>query len=74
MIHMNRSFTAIVLLLGVVLAVVAVVYWLTPAGALPHYFPGFVEGAAQKHIKHGLVAFIVALGLFAYAWFETGKR
>ncbi len=72
---MNRRFlSGLVVLLGIVLLIVALMYWFTPAGSLPHYFPGFVEGATRKHVKHGLAALIVALGLFAYAWFQTGKK
>ncbi len=71
---MNRPLAALALLLGIVLVIVAVVYWITPAGSLPHYFPGFIEGGTSTHVKHGLAALIVALGLFAYAWFQTGKK
>ncbi len=72
---MNRRLLApLAVLLAIVLVIVALIYWFTPAGSLPHYFPGFVEGAMGKHVKHGLAAFIVALGLFAYAWFQTGKK
>ncbi len=71
---MTRPLATLALLLGAAFVIVAFVYWLTPAGSLPHYVPGFVAGATQKHVKHGLAAFIVALGLFVYAWFETGKK
>jgi hypothetical protein len=72
---MNRRLLSVLaLLVGIVLVIVALTYWRTPAGSLPHYFPGYVEGATGKHMKHGLASFIVALGLFAYAWFQTGKK
>ncbi len=72
---MNRKLlSGIAMLLGIVLVIAALIYWFTPAGSLPHYFPGFVEGAARKHVKHGLAALIVGLSLFAYAWFQTGKK
>ena len=71
---MTRPLATLAVLIGVVFVIVAFVYWLTPAGSLPHYFPGFIAGATQKHFKHGLAALILALGLFAYAWFETGKK
>lgn len=61
-------------LVGLLLVVVALVYWMSPAGSLPHFFPGFTAGSAQRHVKHGLASLIVALGLFAYAWFQTGKK
>ncbi len=72
---MNRTLiSTLVVVIGVLLLVVAVIYWVSPAGSLPHFFPGFLAGSAQKHYKHGLASFIVALALFAYAWFQTGKK
>jgi ABC-type antimicrobial peptide transport system permease subunit len=72
---MNRTFlSTLAVLIGVLLVVVAVMYWIIPAGSLPHFFPGFLAGSTLKHYKHGLASFIVALALFAYAWFQTGKK
>jgi hypothetical protein len=70
----RRLLSTLALLIGLLLVVVALVYWISPAGSLPHFFPGFTAGSAQRHVKHGLASFIVALGLFAYAWFQTGKK
>ncbi len=58
-------------LLGLIFVVLAGMYWLTPAGALPHYIPGFEAGVTTVHFKHGLGSLILALALFAYAWFAT---
>ena len=71
---MNRTLPALAVVVGVLLVIAAVMFWVTPAGSLPHFFPGFIQGSAQKHYKHGLASLIVALGLFAYAWFQTGKK
>ncbi len=71
---MTRILPALAALVGVLLVIVAIVYWVTPAGSLPHFFPGFTPGEAHTHYKHGLASLIVALGLFAYAWFQTGKK
>ena len=72
---MSRTFlSTLAVLIGVLLLIIAGIYWISPAGSLPHFFPGFLAGSAQKHYKHGLASFIVALGLFAYAWFQTGKK
>ena len=71
---MNRTLlSTLVVLIGAFFVVVAIIYWVSPAGSLPHFFPGFLAGSAQKHYKHGLASFIAALALFAYAWFQTGK-
>jgi hypothetical protein len=63
-------------ILGVVLLVVAVVYFVTPEHSLPSFFPGHSSAssaeASHHHTKHGIAAVIVALACFAFAWFATG--
>jgi Na+/H+ antiporter NhaD/arsenite permease-like protein len=65
-------------ILGVVLVVVAIVYFVTPEHSLPSFFPGHAAaGSAEAnhhHTKHGLAALIVALACFAFAWFQTGPK
>lgn len=56
-------------LLGVVFLALAAVYWLTPAGSLPSFLPGFEVGSVHVHFKHALGSLILALALFAFAWF-----
>ena len=58
--------------LGIVLIVIAVVYWVEPADSLPSFFPGHEAGSDHHHVKHGIAALAVALAAFAYAWFQTG--
>ena len=71
----NRRLVAIgAAVVGVLLLVVAVIYWVEPASSLPGLFPGHEAGSDHHHVKHGIAAFVVALGLFAFAWFETGRR
>jgi hypothetical protein len=48
----------------------ACVYWFVPAGSLPTFMPGFVEGSTNVHAKHGLVALVLALALLGFAWFK----
>ena len=57
---------------GVLLLVVAVVYWVEPASSLPSFFPGHEAGSGHHHVKHGIAAFLVGLALLAFAWFQTG--
>jgi hypothetical protein len=57
---------------GVVLLVIAIVYWVEPASSLPSFFPGHEAGSSDHHVKHGIAAFVVALGSFVFAWFQTG--
>jgi hypothetical protein len=60
-------------LLGVVLLVVAAVYFLMPAGQLPAFFPGYAAGDAHVHTKHGIVAGVAGLALLA-AGVWMGRR
>jgi hypothetical protein len=72
----RRTRVVLATLLGVVLLIVAIVYWAQPAHSLPSFFPGHVGAtdheATTHHVKHGIAAFVCALGAFAYAWFASG--
>lgn len=65
-------------LLGIVLIVVAIIYFAEPAHSLPSFFPGHVSAtsseASHHHTKHGIAALVVALACFAFAWFQTGPK
>jgi hypothetical protein len=60
-------------LLGVVLLVVAAVYFVLPADQLPGFFPGHEAGVTRMHTKHGIVAGAAGLALLA-AGFWMGRR
>jgi hypothetical protein len=68
----NRSLIIPAVVLGVVLLVVAVVYFADTASALPSFFPGHQSGSSHHHTKHGIAALVVGLGCFVFAWFQTG--
>jgi len=70
----KKSLSVAAIILAIVFIILSFVYWFTPAGALPHFFPGFMAGSTVIHIKHGVGLFILALLLFAYAWFSTGNK
>jgi hypothetical protein len=71
---MNKPMVWIAAVLGIVLLVLTAVYWIEPAGSLPAFLPGFEAGSAHIHFKHGIGTLILALALFAFAWFQTGPR
>jgi hypothetical protein len=52
-------------LLGIVLLVVAAVYFLMPADQLPTFFPGYAAGDSHVHTKHGIVAAVAGVVLLA---------
>jgi hypothetical protein len=60
-------------LLGVILLVVAAVYFLMPADQLPSFFPGYAAGDSHVHTKHGMVAGVVGVVLLAAGVF-MGRR
>jgi NADH:ubiquinone oxidoreductase subunit 5 (subunit L)/multisubunit Na+/H+ antiporter MnhA subunit len=66
------------IVLGVLLIVVAVIYFVTPAHSLPSFFPGHASaGSAEAnhhHTKHGIAALVVAIACFIFAWFQTGPK
>ena len=59
-------------IVGIVFIGVGLVYWLTPAGGLPSFLPGFEAASDHVHLTHALGLAIVALVLFAIAiiWFQ----
>jgi hypothetical protein len=74
----RRTLVPLAALAGVVLVVIAIVYFVEPAHSLPSFFPGHV-GAVDKeagthHVKHGIAALVVALAAFAFAWFASGPK
>ena len=64
----------VAIVLALVFAVIAVVYWVVPAGSLPGFFPGFEAGATRVHVKHGIASAVVAVVLFAFAWYAGRSR
>ncbi len=63
----------ILILLGVVMLVVAGVYFLIPGEQLPSLFPGHDTGVMRVHVKHGVVAAVAGLVLLAAGWW-MGRR
>ena len=59
-------------LIGVLLLVAAVIYFITPAGSLPGFLPGHEAGAATPHIKHGILTLALAVCAFVAARFFYG--
>lgn len=59
--------------LGLVLIVAAVVYFVMPADQLPSFMPGHEAGVTRMHMKHGLVAGVAGVVLLAAGWF-MGRR
>ena len=71
---MRTVVIAVAILIGLVFIGVAVFYYLTPAGDLPSFIPGFAPGSTKPHLKHALVALIVGLAALVFAWFVSRSR
>jgi UDP-N-acetylmuramyl pentapeptide phosphotransferase/UDP-N-acetylglucosamine-1-phosphate transferase len=70
----RKWLVVLAVVLGIVLIVIAVIYWVEPADSLPSFFPGHEAGSDHHHVKHGIAAFLVGLACLAFAWFNTGPK
>ena len=70
----DRLLAVAAVVLGVVLIVIAVVYWAEPAKSLPSFFPGHEAGSSHHHAKHGIAAFLLGIACFVFAWFKSGPK
>jgi hypothetical protein len=68
----HRQLIIPAVILGTVLIVIAIIYWVSTASGLPSFFPGHQAGSSTHHIKHGIAAFLLGLACFVFAWFQTG--
>ncbi len=64
--------TVALILVGILLVIVAIVYFATPAKSLPGFFPGHQAGLSRRHLTHGSAALVLALLVWVGAWFTTG--
>ena len=64
---------AIVIVIGVILIVVAAVYFLVPADALPTFFPGHESGLMRIRAKHGMLSGALGIALLALSWWMGRK-
>ena len=60
-------------LLGVLLIVVAIVYFTVPAESLPSFFPGHEPGMTRVRLKHGIASGVVGVALLVVGW-VLGRR
>ena len=60
-------------LLAIVCVIVAVMYFVMPAGQLPTFMPGYMEGSTHIHTTHGIAAVVAAVVLLGIGRF-AGRR
>ena len=71
---MKTIVVPIVVIVGLAFIALAALYWLTPAGELPAFVPGFAPGSTKPHFNHGLGALVIGLAALAFAWFRSRAR
>ena len=71
---MKKTLIVLAVAGGIVCVGMAFYYWATPANMLPAYIPGYDAAKTVPHMKHGIAALVVGLGLLIYAWFASGKK
>ncbi len=69
-----RAVTVVAVIVGLVFIALATLYWLTPAGSLPAFLPGFREGSAAIHVKHAVGSLVIGLILLVVAWFGSRRE
>jgi len=62
------------LILGLIFIILGVVYSTHTADTLPHFVPGYDAGLTTKHIKHAIASFVLAIGSFIWAWFQSAPK
>ena len=70
----SKLLTILAVLVGVLLIVVACIYFAEPAKSLPGFFPGHNPALIRHHYTHGVATLVLGLVAIAFAWFQSGKK
>jgi hypothetical protein len=70
----DRLWVALAIVLGIILLILALIYWVEPASSLPSFLPGHDAGSSHHHVKHGIAAFLLGVACFVFAWFKSGPK
>jgi hypothetical protein len=68
---MKAAIVSVAVIIGLAFIALAALYWLTPAGELPAFLPGYVPESTKPHFNHGLGALIIGLAALVLAWFRS---
>jgi membrane protein DedA with SNARE-associated domain len=61
-------------LLAIICVVLAVMYYVMPAGNLPTFMPGYIANSTHVHLTHAIAAAVAAVVLFVLGWFFGRSR
>lgn len=70
----RRNLIPPAIVLGLLLLVVAVIYFVDSAKSLPSFFPGHDAASSRVHVKHAIAALALGVGALVFAWFQTGPK
>lgn len=72
---MNNSklLSTMAYIVGALLILLGIYYFMTPANALPQFIPGH-EASSHIHIKHALGSILLGLAALAFGWFQGGTK
>jgi uncharacterized membrane protein len=75
-VSMNNSklLVPLAIVLGIVFLIITYVYATHAANVLPSFFPGYDLASNKIHTKHAIAAFVLAVGSFVWAWFQSGPK
>jgi len=71
---MKSPLAILAVIIGLLFIALGVYYFLTPAGNLPSFIPGFEAGVTTVHIKHGIASIVLGLACFIFAWFKSAPK
>jgi hypothetical protein len=60
--------SASAIILAIICIIVSVTYFVTPAGNLPTFMPGYEAASAHIHVKHAIIALVAAFVLILIGW------
>ena len=70
----DRLLIWLAVVVGILLIVIGIVYWVESASSLPGFFPGHQAGSSHHHVKHGIAAFLLGVACLVFAWFRSGPN
>ena len=69
----NKALSAVLVVVGLLLLVVAVIYFAQPASSLPPFFPGSDPTLARHHTTHALVSLALGVICLIGAWMTSPR-
>ena len=69
----NKALSAVLVVVGLLLLVVAVIYFIQPASSLPPFFPGSDPTLARHHTTHAVASLALGAICLIGAWMTSPR-